>query len=166
MEKAAAKKSTAKKPPRKRTAVLPPGRPTVYCEALDELAFKFCLLGATNQDLARSLEVSDFTIEEWIRVHPNFSSAIKKGREEADAKVASRLFARATGYEQKSVKIASTPDGAEHITEYTERFPPETAACIFWLKNRRPDKWRDKIDQTITGADGGPVQHSVTVKFV
>ncbi|MBK7002090.1 MAG: helix-turn-helix domain-containing protein [Rhodoferax sp.] len=163
MEKAAEKPT---KPKRKPITTLPRGRPTLYCDALDELAFKFCLLGATNDDLARSFEVDPGTIDDWLIKHPTFSSAIKKGRAEADAKVASRLFARATGYEHKAVKIASTPDGAEHITEYIERFPPETAACIFWLKNRRPDKWRDKLDTTVTGADGGPVQHSVTVKFV
>lgn len=163
MEKAASKKSTAKKP---QQSAKPTGRPTLYKPEYAEQVFKYCLLGATNADLARLFDVSISSIDEWIATRIDFSCAVKKGREEADAKVASRLFARATGYEQKAVKIASTPDGAEHITEYTERFPPETAACIFWLKNRRPDKWRDKLDTTVTGADGGPVQHSVTVKFV
>lgn len=163
MEKAAVKKKPAAKVLK---PVKPAGRPTLYKQEYADLAFKFCLLGATNADLARNFEVHISSIDEWIATRTEFSSAIKKGKEEADAKVASRLFARAMGYEQKAVKISSNPDGAEHITEYIERFPPETAACIFWLKNRQPGKWRDKIDQSITGPDGGAVQHSVTVKFV
>ena len=156
----------------KKTAVNAPanntkrGRPTLYRPEFVDLAYKFCLLGATNDDLARSLDVSATSIDEWIASKPDFACAIKKGKDEADAKVASRLFARAIGYEQKAVKIASTPDGREHITEYIERFPPDTTACIFWLKNRQPAKWRDKLDTTLSGPDGGPLQHSVTVKFV
>jgi hypothetical protein len=55
-----------------------------------------------------------------------------------------KLFRRATGYVHEAVKIFM-PAGATapiHST-YTERFAPDTVACIFWLKNRRPDLWRD-----------------------
>ena len=30
---------------------------------------------------------------------------------------------------------------------YTEHYPPDTAACLFWLKSRRPDRWREKVEQ-------------------
>lgn len=163
MEKAAVKKKPAAKA---KVAPKRVGRPSLYKPEYANLAYKFCLLGATNADLARNFEVHISSIDEWVATRPEFSSAIKKGKDEADANVATRLYSRAMGYEQKAVKIASTPDGAEHITEYTERFPPETAACIFWLKNRQPGKWRDKLDTTLSGPDGGAVQHSVSVKFV
>ncbi len=70
----------------------------------------------------------------------------------ADATVAEKLFKRATGYEHLAVKISANPNGDEHVTEYVERYPPDTTACIFWLKNRQRDKWRDRqdIEQNIT----------------
>ena len=40
--------------------------------------------------------------------------------------------------------VADAKTGTEHIVPYTERYPPDTTAAIFWLKNRRPDLWRDK----------------------
>ncbi len=55
------------------------------------------------------------------------------------------------GYSHEAVKIFCDKDG--NITEapYTERYPPDTAACIFWLKNRQPDKWKDKQDLEHSG---------------
>ena len=29
--------------------------------------------------------------------------------------------------------------------------PPDTIACIFWLKNRRRQEWRDKFDHAVRG---------------
>jgi hypothetical protein len=74
----------------------------------------------------------------------------------ADAEVAERLYRRALGYEHSSVKIFADPKtGAQLVVPYTERFPPDTTACITWLKNRRPDLWRDRTE--VTGKNGGPV---------
>lgn len=128
------------------------GRPTAYREEYAKQAFNLCLLGATNQDLARAFGVSDSSIDKWLAEKAEFSSAVKAGREEADAKVASRLFSRACGYEHQAVKIvADAKTGAEHIVPYTERYPPDTAAAIFWLKNRRPELWREKHEIAHTG---------------
>lgn len=127
------------------TAARGRGRPTEYREEFAKQARNLCLLGATNADLARSFEVAVSTIGKWIAEHPEFSDAIKAGREEADATVARRLYRRALGYSHRAVKIvADAKTGAEHIVPYVERYPPETAAAIFWLKNRRPDVWREK----------------------
>lgn len=157
------------KKPRKAAAVVPKkviGRPTLYKPEYVDLAYKYCLLGATDNELAMFFDVNQDTINEWKKVHPQFSESLKAGKAKADADVAQKLFKRATGYEHKAVKISASPDGKEHVTEYIERYPPDTTAAIFWLKNRRPDVWRDKVDQSITGADGGPIQHSVAIRFV
>jgi len=127
------------------------GRPTVYCTETAVLAEKLCLLGATDAQLAEALDVCETTINTWKSAHPEFSEALKKGKARADAEVAASLFHRAKGYSHDAVKIvADAKTGAEHIVPYTEHYPPDTTACIFWLKNRRPDLWRDKhdIDQT------------------
>lgn len=128
------------------------GRPSLYRDEYAGWAKKLCRLGATDADLARSFEVSEDTINEWKTVHPEFSVSIKEGKELSDAEVAEKLFRRATGYKHKAVKIASDPNGREHVTEYEEHYPPDTAAAIFWLKNRRPDMWRDKQEVNHSGS--------------
>lgn len=127
------------------------GRPSSYKPEYATQALKLCRLGATDKELADFFSVNVDTVHEWKKVHPEFSDSLKAGKELADAEVADKLFKRATGYEHSAVKISATPDGREHITEYTEKYAPDTTACIFWLKNRRPDLWRDKTEQKMTG---------------
>ena len=162
-------KPKAKKPAAKRDAVgfamrakRVAGQPTKYdAEAHPELAFKYCLLGATNEELARSLDVSVSTIDIWLVAHPEFLGAVKRGREQADAEVANRLYKRALGYEHPEDDIRAL-NGEIVITPTIKQYPPDTAAAIFWLKNRRSDKWREKVETAPTGADGAPLSLSVT----
>ena len=142
------------------------GRPTLYRPEYAEQALKLCRLGATDKELADFFDVVESTINEWKLQHQEFSESLKAGKKLADAEVADKLFKRATGYEHAAVKISASPDGKEHVTEYVERYPPDTTAAIFWLKNRRPDMWRDKVQNELTGADGGPVNMSLKVSFV
>ena len=125
-------------------------RPSLFKPEYVEWAEKFARLGATDKDLASVFEVSLSTIEAWKRDKVEFLNALKRGKMIADANVAAKLYHRAMGYSHKAVKISSSPDGKEHITEYMERYPPDTTAAIFWLKNRRPDLWRDKVHQEIS----------------
>ena len=144
-----------------------PGRPSRYRAEYAKQAVKLCRLGATDRDLANFFGVSEQTLNAWKKVHPEFVESLKEGKAIADAEVAEKLFRRATGYEHKAVKIvADAKTGAEHQVEYTERYAPDTTACIFWLKNRRPDLWRDRIDNTHSGPNGGAVQVASTVTFV
>lgn len=138
-------------------------RPTKYKAEFCELARNYCLLGATNEKLADFFGVTVSTIGLWIARHSEFSDAVKSGREVADAKVASSLFHRATGYEHPAVKIF-LPQGAPKpvYAPYTERYPPETVAAIFWLKNRRPDLWRDVNHQQVSLGLLAPTTEIVT----
>jgi hypothetical protein len=70
-----------------------------------------------------------------------------RGKLEADANVAERLYKRALGYEHEAVKIFM-PQGADSpvYAPYTEHYPPDTQAASLWLRNRQPAKWRDKIE--------------------
>lgn len=130
------------------------GRPTDYDPSFCELARNYCLLGATDEDLARFFDVCVATIGNWKNAHPEFLEALKAGKEQADAQVAEKLFRRALGYSHKAVKIALTPAGESHEVEYTEQYPPDTTAAIFWLKNRQPEKWRDVKAQELSGPGG------------
>jgi len=135
-----------KKAPKKKTAPKKGGAKTLYKEEFVERAHDMTLLGATNEDLARVFGVNTTTIWKWRKAHPRFENAIREGKEYADAKVTKSLFQRAMGYTvpEQVVKVVS----GEIVTVNIEKnYPPETLAIIFWLKNRRPDLWRDRVEQ-------------------
>src|SRR5690606_14815948 len=93
----------------------------------------------------RSFEVSEATINAWKREHVEFARALKDGKRVADARVVRSLFHRAIGYEHEAVKVyLDVRTRKPIVVPYTKRYPPETSAAIFWLKNRRPDLWRDR----------------------
>jgi hypothetical protein len=120
----------------------PPGRPTTYRPDHCDLAREHCLLGATNDELAEVFEVAPRTIENWIAHHPDFAAAVRKGRRRADAKVAASLYARAIGFQHK-VERTFLCHGEPKSFSVTVAYPPDTQACIFWLRNRRRQTWRD-----------------------
>lgn len=133
------------------------GRPTDYREEYNEQAEKLCKLGATDKELADFFEVVEDTINEWKSKYPEFSVSIKAGKDLADAEVADKLFKRATGYSHPEVDLKVI--GGEIIaTELIKHYPPDTAAGIFWLKNRQKKKWRDKIETGITDNEGNDVE--------
>ena len=126
------------------------GAPTKYKPEYCELATNYCLLGATDVDLAEFMEVNESTIHLWKKTHPEFSKAIKEGKEIADSKVAQSLYNRALGYSHKETKIATHEGQITDSKEFIKHYAPDPTSCIFWLKNRQKDKWRDKQDVGLT----------------
>lgn len=120
------------------------GRPSKFKPEFCEQARKLCRLGATDQEIADFFLVHVATLQRWKLDFPEFCDALKEAKAEADSRVEESLFHRAVGYEQESVKIFM-PAGAKApvYAPYREKFPPDTTAAIFWLKNRRPEQWRD-----------------------
>lgn len=108
-----------------------------------ELAHNYCLLGATNNELAEFFEVNVKVIYDWVNRYPEFKEALRAGKEEADGRVANSLYQRAKGFicDDTDLKVI---DGEIVATKVKRYYPPDTTACIFWLKNRRPGDWRDK----------------------
>lgn len=125
------------------------GRPTLYKPEYAEQVRKYCLLGATDKELAEFFDVHLDTIFEWVSVYPEFSESRKKGKEQADANVADRLYQRAMGYEHDEVDIKVVA-GDIVKTPIRKIYAPDPTAAIFWLKNRQSAKWRDKTQQEIT----------------
>ncbi|MFA5348132.1 MAG: hypothetical protein WC294_08340 [Methanoregula sp.] len=113
--------------------------------------------GKTNPEIAASLGIVESTLHEWRKKYPEFSDALKEGKEEADSRVEASLFQRATGYDLDVEETTEYPDGGMQVKRTKKHIAPDTTAQIFWLKNRRPDEWRDKQQQEITGPNGGPV---------
>lgn len=128
------------------------GRPTSYKEEYNEQAYKLCLLGATDSDMADFFSVDESTVNNWKIAHPEFLESIKRGKIQADAKIAQSLYHRAKGYKAPDI-ISASFQGTIITEEVIKHYPPDTTAAIFWLKNRQPAKWRDKqeIDHTSAG---------------
>lgn len=126
------------------------GRPSKYKEEFAGQAKKLCALGATDAQLADFFEVAVSTVALWKVQHPEFSDALRVSKEEADAKVEQSLYRRAMGYEHDETDIRVV--GGEIVqTPLRKFYPPDTTACIFWLKNRKPAEWRDKVEQELSG---------------
>jgi hypothetical protein len=119
------------------------GRPTLYKPENAELARKFCMLGATNEDLARCFEVSRSTIDNWIDTIPEFADSIQEGRDLADAAVIQKLYSRAMGFTTE-IKKHVIYRGELREIPMTLYYPPDIQACIFWLRNRRRRDWQEK----------------------
>lgn len=114
------------------------------------LAREFAKLGLIDREIAERLSICEATLNNWKREHPEFMEALKEGKLEPDLKVEQSLFSRATGHrwkEQQGIKI-KLPGGGEDVkvVEIEKSVPPDPVSMIFWLKNRRPERWRDKVD--------------------
>ena len=114
--------------------------------------------GLTDSQIADRIGISDSTYYAWQLRFPEISDALKKGKAPVDTKIENALKDKATGYYvtvKKPIKVKTKKQlkdkgliEEEHIEYVDEQIyiPPDTTAQIFWLKNRRPDKWRDKPD--------------------
>jgi len=123
------------------------GRPTLYRDTYPEQARRLCLLGLTDEELAEFFEVDVRTIYRWDGDHPEFCQARARGKLHADAKVAEKMYHRALGYRHSAVKIFMPAGAKEPVyADYTEHYPPDTAAGTLWLSNRQGGKWKVKSD--------------------
>lgn len=126
------------------------GRPTKFKPEFVKQAVKLCKLGATDIEVADFFDVDVRTIYRWKAENEAFCQSLKAGKAEADDRVERSLFARATGYEHDEVDIRMF-EGQIIKTPIRKIYAPDTTACIFWMKNRRPDEWRDKQELDHSG---------------
>ena len=145
-----AKKSAETKPKKKKH---PGGRPTKYKPENAEQAYKLVCEGFTDKKIADFFKVGEKTVNNWKKKHPEFLQSLKRGKDEFDSDVIEKsLVKRASGYQYKEVTkaISKEPDPNTGkvkivtIKEVTKEVAPDPTSMIFWLKNRRPDRWRDK----------------------
>lgn len=133
------------------------GRPRGYQDSYCDQAYRLCLLGYTDEELAKFFSVARSTLSAWKLDYPEFSDSIKNGREDADSRVAKSMFERAIGYSHPEEKVFL--DKGEIIVHKTvKHYPPDTQAGIFLLTNRQRSRFKDKKDLEHTGESGGPVK--------
>jgi len=105
--------------------------------------------GFTDEETATRLGIVRSTLSEWKKKYPKFKKALASGKKYSDEKVVKSLYERALGYEYQEKYIEDGPKGrTEKI--HIKHLAPEVVAQIFWLKNRRPEEWRDRHDIKIT----------------
>lgn len=113
------------------------------------IARKAAEFGATIREIGEFLDVSHETIHQWMHSRKDFANAIRTGKAAADKRVEEALYHRALGYKYDAKKIQLDREGNWCEREYVEHVPPDTTACIFWLKNRKPAEWRDRQEHLV-----------------
>jgi len=109
--------------------------------------------GLTNIQIAQNIGVGERTFSEWVTRFPAISAALKKGKEPVDIQVENALLRRALGYdyEETITEVEDLGGGRtkKHVRKVTKHVPADTTAQIFWLKNRKPKQWREKMEAAV-----------------
>ena len=98
--------------------------------------------GLTQQQIANNLGISIDTLIENKKKYSEFNDALKKGKEVVDFEVENALLKRALGYEYEE----ETYENGILTKKVKKQVPPDTTAQIFWLKNRKPNNWKDRVE--------------------
>lgn len=122
----------------------PKGRPSTFTASIQELLRFMYEHGYTDKQVALQVGVNESTVNNWKKKHPDFFKSLKEWKSTADNQVEASLFQRAIGYDTEETKVFCTKDGSIKTHTMKKHYAPDVTAQIFWLKNRQPDKWRDK----------------------
>lgn len=114
--------------------------------------------GLTVAEIAKEIGVAKSTLCLWVKDDPELSDALNKGRGAVDSQVEQTLLKRALGFTvtEKKTIVSAGDEGQKkplRVEIYEKEIPPDTTACIYWLKNRRPDLWRDVTEHAIEVID-------------
>ena len=107
--------------------------------------------GLIDEQIAQNIGIRAATLYEWKKRFPEISEALKRGKEVIDRQVENALLKRALGYEYEEVKEKFEGGILTERTVTKKEVVADTTAQIFWLKNRKPDTWRDKPEGTQKG---------------
>lgn len=112
--------------------------------------------GLTDEQIAVKMGVTRATLHNWKNKYVDIFDTLKRGKEVIDTEVENALLKRAMGYRYTEVtqELQLNGDGERELAvtkTVTKEVIPDTTAQIFWLKNRRPDLWRDKKDVAVEG---------------
>jgi len=158
-----------------------PGGRTSKKSKINYDGLKLCYSkGFTDAETAIALQITEQTLNNWKIADSKFFEALKDWKLEADRKIVKSLYERGKGYSHPDTKAqwvendVFDPESGEwkkvgrwEYADLIKHYPPDPTSMIFWLKNRQPAKWRDKVEQDVnlTGKitfkviyDDGPAQ--------
>lgn len=113
--------------------------------------------GLSNEQIAHNMGITFQTLYKWQDKYSEIREALKKGKEVVDREVENALLKRAMGYEydevtEEPVEDKDTGEVQMRVTKrVTKQIAPDVTAQIFWLKNRKPNEFRDKRDVDLSG---------------
>lgn len=99
-----------------------------------------------DTQIAAKIGISASTLYEWKNKYPQLAEALSNGKEVIDIKVENALLKRALGYSYEETRREGQKGGTAKITVITKYMPPDVTAQIFWLKNRKPEMWRERVE--------------------
>ena len=105
--------------------------------------------GLTDEQIAKNIGISRASLYEWKKKEVDIFDALKKGKEVIDFEVENALLKRALGYEYEE----ETYENGILTKKVKKQVPPDTTAQIFWLKNRKKEQWREKVEVVKTDED-------------
>ena len=105
--------------------------------------------GLTDEQIAKNIGINRTTLYDWKKKETNIADALKKGKEVIDFEVENALLKRALGYEYEE----ETYENGILTKKVKKQVPPDTTAQIFWLKNRKKEQWREKVEVVKTDED-------------
>lgn len=114
--------------------------------------------GLTDEQIATNVGINVATLYDWKNKYHQIAEALKDGKDVADRQVENALFKSALGYTFDEVTKELKDDELVVTKVVHKEVQPNTTAQIFWLKNRKRAEWRDRVENAITGADGGAVK--------
>ncbi len=140
----------AKKKPAAKSRKSVIGRPPSYnAKFHPNMARILASQGLSDEDIAREIGIAVSTYYKWKKEKPAFSEAIKKAKEDPDSRIENALYKKALGYtvetrREIAVALGNNQGSELQSARVQQHIPSSDTAMIFWLKNRRPDRWRDK----------------------
>jgi len=132
------------------------GRKGLFRDFMYREARKLARLGMTMEEIADFWGVSRRTLQRWAAARPDFCHTIKKARAEADTKVEESLYNRARGYKYTEkhyeTRFNEVTGRMEKVLvrAIEKHVPPDTTAAVFWLLNRKRERWKDRRQLEIT----------------
>ena len=121
--------------------------------------------GLTDEQIAKNIGISRSTLNEWKKKYSDISDTLKRGKEVIDRQVENSLLKRALGYEYEEVSEKFEYGVLTERKVTKKQVVPDTTAQIFWLKNRKPEEWRDKrvIDDSSAEKSAELIQNMQTI---
>lgn len=107
--------------------------------------------GLIDEQIAHNMGIRRSTLSEWKKRFSDIADALKKNKNIVDIEVENALYKRAVGYEYQETTIEIDDEGKKKVKKTTKQMAPETLAIIFFLKNRKPEDWRDKREVEVKG---------------
>jgi hypothetical protein len=112
--------------------------------------------GLLDEQIYTLLGITKAMFYRWKKRYPEFAEALKDAKAPVDDSVEKSLYERAMGFDSEETEIIGVPDGSggimpREVRKKKKHVPPDTTACIFWLKNRRREQWRDVQEREHSG---------------